>query len=109
VSPFIGLGSNVGDRLAYLRAAMRALDETPGVELVTWSSVYDTDPVGPEQPNFLNAVVAVDTTLTARQLFTRLKQIERELGRVEREPQGPREIDLDLLLFGDAVIDEPDL
>jgi 2-amino-4-hydroxy-6-hydroxymethyldihydropteridine diphosphokinase len=73
------------------------------------SSVYDTDPVGPPQANFLNAVVRADTTLSARGIFERLKDIEREMGRTPAERWGPREIDLDLLLFGSDVIDEADL
>lgn len=73
------------------------------------SSVYDTEPVGPPQANFLNAVVRANTTLPARAIFERLKEIEGEMGRTPAERWGPREIDLDLLLFGAEVIDERDL
>lgn len=73
------------------------------------SSVYDTDPVGPPQPNFLNAVVEVRTSLDARELLALLKSIETRLGRSAGERWGPREIDLDLLLYGDEEVDEPDL
>lgn len=72
------------------------------------SSVYDTDPIGPAQPNFLNAVVRVETARSARDLLARLKQIETEIGRRERGQWGPREIDLDVLLFGDEVIESID-
>ncbi len=73
------------------------------------SSVYDTDPVGPAQPNFLNAAVRTETSLSAQDLLSRLKEIEAEIGRRESERWGPREIDLDLLIFGDAVIEQLEL
>lgn len=99
---FVGLGSNVGDRLANLRAAVTALARTDGIEVARTSSVYETDPVGPPQPDFLNAVVEVETSLGPAELLQTLKAIERELGRTPSERWGPREIDLDLLLYGDA-------
>lgn len=104
---FIGLGSNVGDRLANLRRAVELLASS--CELVATSSVYDTDPVGPPQDNFLNAVVAVEVELGARELLAELKRIEGEVGRQPRERWGPREVDLDLLLFGDARVHSYDL
>jgi 2-amino-4-hydroxy-6-hydroxymethyldihydropteridine diphosphokinase len=73
------------------------------------SSVYDTDPVGPPQPDFLNAVAEVHTSLGPRELLARLKSIESELGREPAERWGPREIDLDLLLYGDEVVESDDL
>jgi 2-amino-4-hydroxy-6-hydroxymethyldihydropteridine diphosphokinase len=73
------------------------------------SSVYDADPIGPEQANFLNAVVRVDTSMSAQDLLARLQEIEIEIGRRERGRWGPREIDLDVLLFGDEVIETLDL
>jgi 2-amino-4-hydroxy-6-hydroxymethyldihydropteridine diphosphokinase len=103
---FIGLGSNVGDRLGYLT---RAIEELHALGPVRMSSIHETEPVGPPQPRFLNAVAALETTLSARELFDALKRIEASLGRVARERWGPREIDLDLLLYGDEEIDEPDL
>lgn len=106
---FVGLGSNLGDRLAYLKAAVSALRTTAGIEGLRTSSVYETDPVGPEQPLFLNAVAEMRTTLAPRELLTRLKGIEAEVGRTPTEEWGPREVDLDLLLYGDEVIDEGDL
>jgi 2-amino-4-hydroxy-6-hydroxymethyldihydropteridine diphosphokinase len=106
---YIGLGSNVGDRFENLREAVRLLGSIDEVEIVRTSSVYETEAVGPEQPDFLNAVVAIDTTLGARELLGHLKRIEVDLGRKPRERWGPREIDLDLLIYGDETIDQPDL
>jgi 2-amino-4-hydroxy-6-hydroxymethyldihydropteridine diphosphokinase len=100
---FLGLGSNVGDRLANLRAALDAL-EVRGVHVVRRSSVYETEPQGEvlDQPDFLNACVEIETELDAEQLLDACKAVERELG---REPggvrHGPRPIDVDLLLLGD--------
>lgn len=109
VRAYVGLGSNVGDRLAHLRSAAQALCATEGVEVVASSSVYETVAVGPPQPDFLNAVVAIDTTVAPRELVAELKRIEREVGRTPGERWGPREVDLDLLLHGSSVTDEPDL
>ena len=106
---YIGLGSNVGDRIANLRAAVVALDACDGVSVLRTSSVYETDPVGPPQPDFYNAVVEIDTTLAPRELLDACKTVERSLGRIERERWGPREIDLDIVLFGDEHVDEPGL
>lgn len=102
---FVGLGSNVGDRLEHLRRAVAELRATDGIELVAASSVYETDPVGPPQPDFLNAVVQVETTLGPHELLARLKAIERSVGRVPGERWAPREVDLDLLLYGEDVIE----
>ncbi len=103
---FIGIGSNVGDRLEFLRRAVDALRELGRVRT---SSVYETDPVGPPQDAFLNAVASLETALRPHDLLAALKRIEAELGRIPRERWGPREIDLDLLLYGDETIDEPGL
>jgi 2-amino-4-hydroxy-6-hydroxymethyldihydropteridine diphosphokinase len=104
---FVGLGSNLGDRLSELRAAVEALRATPSVEVVALSSVYETDPVGPAQPDFLNAVVELRTDLEPRLLLARLKEIEAQAGRFSArvERWGPREVDLDLLLYDDLVIE----
>jgi 2-amino-4-hydroxy-6-hydroxymethyldihydropteridine diphosphokinase len=107
---FVGLGSNLGEREALIRLALDDLARLPGTRVVRASSLYDTEPVGEvEQPNFLNAVAQIDTELTARQLLWNLLLIERRLGRVRTQKWGPRTIDLDLLLFGNLVVDEPDL
>ena len=107
---FIGLGSNLGEREALIQSALAELGKLPDTMLVQASSLYDTEPVGEvEQPHFLNAVAQVDTDLTARQLLWNLLLIERRLGRVRTARWGPRTIDLDLLLYGDLVVDEVDL
>jgi 2-amino-4-hydroxy-6-hydroxymethyldihydropteridine diphosphokinase len=108
---YVGLGTNLGDREAMLRSALEQLAAEPGLRVVGVSSLRDTAPVGlVDQPRFLNAAAAVETTLPARELLDRLLAIERRLGR-SREGRrfGPRTIDLDLLLYGDERIDEPGL
>jgi 2-amino-4-hydroxy-6-hydroxymethyldihydropteridine diphosphokinase len=106
---FLGLGSNLGDRLATLRAAVRGLAAVPGLSMWASSRVYRTDPVGPPQPEYLNAVLAVETTLDPRQLLEALLALERSMGRIRRERWGPRTLDVDLLTYGRSVIDEPGL
>ena len=102
---YVGLGANLGDREATIRAAVA---ELPGVVAV--STLRETDPVGiTEQPRFLNGVVALETDLTPRELLDVLLAVERRLGRERRERWGPRTIDLDLLLYGDQTLDEPGL
>lgn len=105
---FVGLGSNLGDREGYLLAALRAMPAC-GLAVDAVSSVYETDPLGPPQPDYLNAVAKVSTGLPAREVLAALKAIEAQLGREHTERWGPREIDLDLLLYGDEMIDTDDL
>jgi 2-amino-4-hydroxy-6-hydroxymethyldihydropteridine diphosphokinase len=108
---YVGLGSNLGDREAYVRAALGALGVEPGIEVVAVSTFRDTEPVGVvDQPRFLNAVAAIETTLSARPLLDRLLAIERRLGRTRTGARfGPRTIDLDLLVYGEERLDEPGL
>ena len=108
---YIGLGANLGDREAMLRAALEQLAAEPAIRVVEVSPLRDTAPVGMvDQPRFLNAAAAVETTLSARDLLDRLLAIERRLGRTREGPRfGPRTIDLDLLLYGEERIDEPGL
>lgn len=102
---YVGVGANLGDREATIRAAIAAL---PGVVAV--SALRETEPIGVvDQPPFLNGAVSLETELAARELLETLLAIERELGRERRERWGPRTIDLDLLLFGGEAIDEPGL
>jgi 2-amino-4-hydroxy-6-hydroxymethyldihydropteridine diphosphokinase len=102
---YVGLGSNLGDREATIRAAIAALS---GVVAV--SELRETDPVGvTEQPAFLNGAVALETELAPRELLESLLAVERELGRERRERWGPRTIDLDLLLYGTETVEEPGL
>lgn len=108
---YVGLGSNLGDREAALRGALELLAAEPGVELVAVSAFRETEPVGlVDQPPFLNAAAAVETELGPHALLQRLLAIERALGRRRTGPRfGPRTIDLDLLLYGDLVLDGPRL
>jgi 2-amino-4-hydroxy-6-hydroxymethyldihydropteridine diphosphokinase len=109
---YVGLGSNLGDREATIRAAVAELDATPGVTVDRVSSLIDTEPVGNvDQPRFLNGVAALETSLPARELLDLLLAVEAQFGR-DREAvpaQGPRTLDLDLLIYGHAEIDEPGL
>jgi 2-amino-4-hydroxy-6-hydroxymethyldihydropteridine diphosphokinase len=109
---YVALGSNLGDRAETLRAAVAALAEEDGVEVAAVSTLIETEPVGfLDQPRFLNGVAALDTTLAAPALLSLLLEVERRFGR-RREgvpAQGPRTLDLDLLLYGDERIAEPGL
>ena len=108
---FVGLGANLGEREATLRAAIARLDADPDVAVVAVSELRETEPVGVvDQPRFLNGAVLLETTLSPRALLDRLLEIERALGRTRGGPRyGPRTLDLDLLLYGDEEIDEPGL
>ena len=106
---FVALGANLGDRLANLQEATDRLAGTPGVRVVRTSRVYETDPVGPPQPEYLNAVVTVETMLTPRELLEACLEVERTMGRERLERWGPRTIDLDVLAYGHEEIDEPGL
>jgi 2-amino-4-hydroxy-6-hydroxymethyldihydropteridine diphosphokinase len=104
---YVGLGANLGRREETLREAMGILDRAPDVDVVAVSELRETEPVGPiAQPMFLNGVVALETTLSARELLELLLDVERSLGRIREERWGPRVVDLDLLLYGDDVVDE---
>jgi 2-amino-4-hydroxy-6-hydroxymethyldihydropteridine diphosphokinase len=107
----LGLGSNLGDRLEYLQAAVDTLTETPDIVPVAVSPVYETEPVGgPEgQPAFLNAVLLLDTMLAARTLVERALAVEDAYGRSRSQRWGPRTLDVDVLAVGTEVINEPDL
>lgn len=106
---YLGLGSNLGDRLTNLQRAVDLLAAQRNVTVVRSSRVYETDPVGPAQPDFLNAVIEVETSLPARGLLRSCQEVERALGRERSERWGPRTIDVDILTFDDERIDESDL
>lgn len=107
---YLGLGSNLGDREALLRAAIAALNATPGVRVTSISSLYETPPWGPvPQGPYLNACVALETTLSPRELLTLCLAIERDHGRERAIRWGPRTLDMDVLLYGDESIDEEGL
>jgi 2-amino-4-hydroxy-6-hydroxymethyldihydropteridine diphosphokinase len=107
-SVYIALGTNVGDRLANLRAALAGL--TPQVEIKARSAVYETEPWGyADQPAFLNMVVRAETDLSPLELLEHLKHLEQVLGRTPSFRNGPRLIDLDILFYDDLVIETPPL
>ncbi|WP_035106731.1 2-amino-4-hydroxy-6-hydroxymethyldihydropteridine diphosphokinase [Desulfovirgula thermocuniculi] len=107
---YIGLGSNMGDKKAGILRALEELGKTPGVALLRVAPLYRTAPVGyTDQDWFVNTVAEIDTALSPRELLAACLEIERRLGRVRGVRWGPRVIDLDLLLYGDLVVDEPDL
>ena len=103
---YIGLGVNLAQPLAQLQQAVTALRLLPASQLVAVSSFYGSKPMGPQdQPDYVNAVAAIDTTLTAEQLLDALQQIEQQQGRKRKaERWGPRTLDLDILLYGNQVI-----
>ena len=112
VRAYVGLGANLGDREATIRRAVELVGELDGVAVGGVSSLRETEPWGPvEQPRYLNGAVAVETDLPPRELLEALLDVERRLGRArdDEERWGPRTIDLDLLLYGDLVLDEPGL
>jgi 2-amino-4-hydroxy-6-hydroxymethyldihydropteridine diphosphokinase len=107
---YVGLGANLGSREETLRRAVDLLGEAAGVDIVGVSSLRETDPVGVvDQPPFLNGAVSVETTLSPRRLLDLLLEIERSLGRIRRERWGPRLVDLDLLVYGGHIVEEPGL
>ncbi len=109
-SAYIGFGSNISDRLSYIQNAIHALSEVEGIALQEISSLYETEPVGYEkQARFLNGVVAIETDLSPHTLLQTLKQIETNIGRQHRTRWGPREIDLDILIYGDICLQTSNL
>jgi 2-amino-4-hydroxy-6-hydroxymethyldihydropteridine diphosphokinase len=107
---FLGLGSNLGDREGFLQRAVEALKAIPEVDSVVLSSILETEPVaGPAQGDYLNAVVRCETSLTPQALLGELQKIEAQLGRVREVVNGPRTIDLDLLMYEQVHLKETDL
>ena len=107
---YIGLGSNIDDRFNYITQALQLLLDADDVSLVQISSLYETEPVGYEEQDwFLNGVVAVETGLSVHRLLALLKEIEGAVGRQHRARWGPREVDLDLLIYDQCCINTPDL
>lgn len=107
---YIGIGSNLEDRLGNVRKSLQLMNRRIGITVTKVSPIYETEPVDfRQQPNFLNVVAEIDTELTANELLRELQDIEKRLGRVRTTPKGPRTIDLDILLYGDVVINTNDL
>lgn len=112
VTTYLCLGGNLGDRMAALLEALQLLDATPGMMRIACSSVYETEPWAvADQPNFLNLVVAYETTREPADLLAACKSVEATVGRTPSFRWGPRLIDVDILLYGDEVVNlaEPDL
>lgn len=106
----LSLGANIGDRERTIARALALIACSPGVEVIAVSSLYETDPVGYlDQPSFLNAAALIRSTRAPEELLARLRAIERALGRVRRTRWHEREIDIDILLFGDRVVERDDL
>lgn len=110
VTAYLGLGSNLGDRLTNLQRAVDALRDASGVRIASSSRVWETEPVGgPPQPEYLNAVIRVETDRSPHELLEACRTVERALGRVRTERWGPRTIDVDVLIYDDETVDAPDL
>jgi len=106
----IAMGSNIGDRLDYLQGGLDGLFDTPRITFLAVSPVYETAPVGgPEQPDYLNAVVIAETSMPAQAVLERCLSLEDAYGRVRDELWGPRTLDLDLIIYGDEVSNSPGL
>lgn len=106
----LALGSNLGDRLANLQAGLDVLGSGPGLSCSAVSPVYQTTPVGgPPQPDYLNAVVIAATELPAWSVLDRCRAAEAALRRVRRETSGPRTLDVDIVVYGDVISDDPQL
>ena len=107
---YLGLGSNIGNRLENLKNAIKLITNHQKIEISKESSIYETKPFGyTDQPNFLNMVIEINTSLNPRDLLELLLNIETKLGRKREIHWGPRIIDIDILLYGEKMINEPDL
>jgi len=106
----LSLGSNLGDRNEHLRRGLRAIDTVEEVRLEAWSHCYETEPVGPPgQPAFLNLAAIATTNLAPEMFLQAMLSIELDNGRTRQQRWQPRALDIDIILWGDAVIDQPDL
>ena len=105
----IALGSNLGDSKHILNQALDLLSQISGIELISHSSWYETVPVGPPQPNYVNGCAILETKLLPEDLLQILLKIEQQFGRIRQERWGPRILDLDILLYGDLILEMPNL
>ncbi len=107
---YLGIGSNLGNRNKNIKTAVKKLGGIEGIEVTRVSSLIETEPEGgPRQNRFLNGAIEIKTKLPPHELLKHLKRIEKELGRVATVKNGPRPIDLDILLYGDEKINSPGL
>lgn len=110
ISAYIGLGSNLGEPVKQINKAIEQLKKLKNVKFISSSSFYESKPMGSqEQPDYINAVVEINTSLTAETLLAELQNIENNQGRVREEHWGPRTLDLDILLYGDEIINTDNL
>lgn len=110
VKAFLGLGSNIGERKEQLQEAVNILDSIEGIEVTQVSDIYETEPVGYiEQPNFLNLCIEIETTLDPQSLLTCCLKTEHQLHRVRVVRWGPRTLDVDILLYGNQIIEDDNL
>jgi 2-amino-4-hydroxy-6-hydroxymethyldihydropteridine diphosphokinase len=107
---YLGLGSNKGDSQFYINQVIMFFKQSKDHSLLATSSIYETTPMGvTSQQNFLNAVIKIETTFSPHQLHSEIKQLENKIGRNKTYRWGPREIDIDLLLFNEEIVDEDSL
>ncbi|GAD78502.1 MULTISPECIES: 2-amino-4-hydroxy-6-hydroxymethyldihydropteridine diphosphokinase [Vibrio] len=111
ITAYIAVGSNLGDPIAQAQQAIKSLESLPNSRVIKASSLYSSTPMGPQnQPDYINAVVKIETDLSPIELLDNTQKIENEQGRVRKEERwGPRTLDLDIILYGDEVIDLPRL
>lgn len=110
VMAYLGLGSNLGDREKHLRGCIERIKTLEGIKLLRASRFYDTAPVGgPPQPGYLNAAVAIETSLSAHELLETLQGVESSLGRVRDVKWGARTLDIDILLYDNEIVNDDDL
>jgi len=102
---YIGFGSNLGDREANFHRAQEKLQATPGIEVLRCSAAREYPPMGPPQPDYLNAVIEIRTTLEPERLLSALQGVEKELGRTRDVRWGPRTVDLDILFWQDRIVE----
>jgi 2-amino-4-hydroxy-6-hydroxymethyldihydropteridine diphosphokinase len=107
---YLGLGSNLGDRTEFIRLAIEKIKSSSYFSDILWSELIETSPVGyTQQPDFINCAVKLETELSPEELLNELQSIELELGRKRGFKWGPRTIDIDILFYGDRIIQKPDL
>lgn len=110
IKAYLGLGSNIGNSVETLEQALHLLNASSHIEVTTQSSIYRTNPIGyVEQPDFYNLVAEVKTSLSPKALLSTILQVEQELQRVRTIRWGPRTMDIDILLYGDSIIHQPQL
>lgn len=107
---YLGLGSNKGERISFIEKAVSEIGNLPGTEIFTRAGIYETEPWGNiEQDDYLNTVIGINTTMNSEELLKELKRIEKHIGRMENKKWSEREIDIDLLFYGDDIIDNDNM